>query len=55
MCRQRAFDVTKTAFEFGVGAAQRQIGIGADMPRQIDQREQEIAGFLSELLRVAAV
>ena len=53
--RQRALDIGKTAFEFGVGAAQRQIGIGADMARQIDQREQEIAGFLREFLRVAAI
>ena len=29
--------------------------IGADMPRQIDQREQQIAGFLREFLLVAAV
>src|ERR1700737_2621646 len=42
---QRALDVAEAAFEFGVGAAQREFGIGADMPRQVDQREQKIAGF----------
>src|SRR5216683_1117715 len=53
--RERAFDIAEAPLEFGVGAAQRQIGIGADMPRQIDQREQEIAGFLGEFVGIAAV
>ncbi len=54
-CRQRAFDIGKAAFEFGVGAAQRGFRIGADMARQIDQREQEIAGFGGEFVGIAAV
>ena len=52
---QRALDIGKTALEFGVGAAQRGFRIGADMPRQIDQREQEVAGFFREFVGVAAV
>src|SRR3990170_8974887 len=52
---QRTFDEGKPALEFAVGGAQCLIGIGADVPRQINQREQEIAGFLGKLLCVAAV
>ena len=55
MRRKRAFDVSKPVFEFGVGAAQCMFRIGADMARQIDQREQEIAGFFTELIGVAAI
>ena len=53
--RQRALDIGEAALELGVGAAQRGFRIGADMARQIDQREQEIAGFVREFVRVAAV
>jgi hypothetical protein len=54
-CSQCTFDVAKAAFEFGVGAAQRQIRIGADMPRQIDQREQQIASLCGEFVGIAAI
>ena len=53
--RQRALDIAKAALEFGVGAAQRHFRIGVDMARQIDQREQQIAGLVREFVRVAAV
>ena len=53
--RQRALDIGETALEFGVGAAQRAFGIGADMAGQVDQREQEVAGFVGELFGIAVV
>src|SRR5260370_32914350 len=53
--RQCALDMAEAAFEFGVGTAQRKVRISADMPRQIDQRKQEIAGFRCEFIGVAAV
>ena len=53
--RQCAFDIGEAALEFGVRATQRGFGVSADMPCQIDQREQEIAGFGGEFPGVAAV
>ena len=53
--RQRALDIGEAALELGVGAAQRGFGIGADMAGQVDQREQEVAGFVREFFGVAAV
>ncbi len=53
--RQRALDIGKAALELGVGAAQRGFRIGADVAGQVDQREQEIAGFVREFVGVAAV
>ena len=55
LCRKRAFDVAETAFELYARAAQGVFRIGADMPREIDQREQEIAGFFSERFGVATI
>src|SRR5258705_7323211 len=53
--RQRAFNVGETAFELRIRAAQGMFRIGTDMPREVDQREQEIAGFLGERLGVATI
>ena len=53
--RERALDIGETALELGVGAAQRAFRIGADVAGQVDQREQEVAGFVSELFRIAVV
>src|ERR1700733_2903523 len=53
--RQRAFDVGKAPLEFRIGSAQRTFRIGADMAREVDQREQEVAGFFRELICIAAV
>ena len=50
-----ALDIGKAAFELGVGATQRAFRIGADVARQIDQRKQEIAGFLREFVGIVAV
>jgi hypothetical protein len=54
-CRERALDIGETALELGVGAAQCTFGIGADVAGEVDQREQQIAGFIRELFRIAAV
>ena len=53
--RQRPFDIAETALELGVGAAKRKFRIDAGMPRQIDQREHEIAGFVSQFAGIAAI
>ncbi len=52
---KRALDVSKPPLEFRIGTPKRQIGIGADVPREIDKREQEIAGFVGELIGIAPV
>ena len=52
---QRALDKGEAALELGIGAAQCHLRISADMTRQIDRREQEIAGLVGKLLRVAAI
>ena len=53
--RERPLDIGEAALELGVGAAQRGFGIGADMAGQVDQCEQEVAGFFGEFFSVAAV
>ena len=53
--RERTLDIGEAALELGVGAAQRGFGIGADMAGQVDQREQEVAGFGREFFSVAVV
>ena len=53
--RQRALDIGKAALELGVGAAERHFRIGVDVAREIDQREQEVAGLFRQLLRVVAI
>src|ERR1700676_4814668 len=53
--RKPALDVAKAAFKFHVGAAQGEFRIDAGMPRQIDQREQQIAGFFGEFAGVATI
>ena len=52
---QGAFDVAKSPLELGVGAAQRHIGIGADVTRQVDHGEQQIAGFGCKLISVMLI
>ena len=37
--RQRAFNVAKSAFEFGVGAAQRHLGIDGSVPGEVQVSE----------------
>src|SRR5260370_31767435 len=51
--RKRAFNVGEAAFELRIRAAQGMFRIGTDMPREVDQREQEIAGLFGERLGVA--
>ena len=53
--RERTLDIGEAALELGVGAAQRGFRIGADVAGQVDQREQEVAGFGSEFVSVAVV
>ncbi len=52
---KRAFDVGKAALELRIRAAQGMFRIGTDMAREVDQREQEIAGLFSECLGVATI
>ena len=40
LCGQCAFDVGEPPLEFRVGAAQRDVGIGADVTREVDYRKQ---------------
>ena len=53
--RERTLDIGEAALELGIRAAQGGFRIGADVAGQVDQCEQEVAGFFSERFGVAMI
>jgi hypothetical protein len=52
---QPSFDVAEAAAEFGVGFAQRLLGIHLQQAREIDDDEEQVAELAFDLSRVASV
>jgi hypothetical protein len=52
--RGALLDGAEAALEFGVGPAERRLGVDLEVARDVDHREQDIADLVDHALRRAA-